>query len=59
MISIRQHLKYLVEDIFKRHTAAAIDELVAALDDEIEERVRNRVDDLRQQLEQGGTDGRH
>jgi hypothetical protein len=55
MISIRQHLKYLVEDIFKRHTAAAIDELVAALDDEIEERVRNRVDDLRQQLEQGGT----
>jgi len=54
IISIRQHLKHLVEDILGKHVAAAIDELAAALDDEIEERVRDRVDDLRQQLEQGG-----
>jgi hypothetical protein len=53
MISVRQHLKHLIEDILARHTATAIDELAAALDDEIEERVRNRVDDLRQQLEEG------
>jgi hypothetical protein len=52
MISTRRHLEHLVEEIFGRHMAAAIVELAAAIDDEIEERVRNRVDDLRAQLEQ-------
>jgi hypothetical protein len=52
MINIEQHLKHLVEDILGRHVAAAIDELAAALDDEIEERARDRLADLRQQLEQ-------
>jgi hypothetical protein len=52
MISTRQHLRHLVEEIFGRHIAAAIVELAAAIDDEIEVRVRNRVDDLRKQLEQ-------
>jgi hypothetical protein len=59
MISIRKHLEHLVEDIFGKHMAAAIVELAAAIDDEIEERVRNRVADLRAQLEQGETNERH
>jgi hypothetical protein len=52
-ISVRQHLKHLIEDILARHTAAVVEELATTFDDEIEERVRNRVDDLRQQLEEG------
>ena len=56
MINARKHLEHLVEEIFGRHMAAAIVELAAAIDDEIEERVRNRVDDLRKQLEQGEAD---
>jgi hypothetical protein len=59
MISARKHLEHLVGDIFGRHMAAAIVELAAAIDDEIEERVRNRVADLRAQLEQGESDGEH
>jgi hypothetical protein len=53
MISIRQHLKHLVEDILGRHLTAAIDELAAALEDEIEMRAQDRIADLRQQFEQG------
>jgi hypothetical protein len=56
VISVRKHLEHLVEDIFARHIAAAIVELAAAIDDEIEERARNRVEDLRQQLERGDTE---
>jgi hypothetical protein len=53
MSNTGQHVRRLVEDILGRHPAAAIDALVAALEDEIEERVRDRVADLRQQLEGG------
>jgi hypothetical protein len=56
IISVRQHLKHLIADILGRHTATAVDELVAALEDEIEERVRDRVDELRQQLKQEGAE---
>jgi hypothetical protein len=48
-----QRLKALIEGVLKQHQAAAIDELVRALDDEIETRVCDRVADLRQQLERG------
>jgi len=47
-------LKHLREVVLAKHIAAAVAELAAALDDEIEERVRDRVADLRQQLERGG-----
>jgi len=57
MISSQQRLKYLVEDILRYHIGAAVDELVAALENEIEERMRDRVADLRQQLEQGEIHG--
>ncbi len=52
-----QRLKLLIESVIERHhrVAAAIDELARALDDEIEERVRDRVADLRRQLERGET----
>ena len=55
MIQTRQRrLKVLIEMVLERHhrIPAAIDELVRALDDEVEERVRDRVADLRQQFEQ-------
>jgi len=55
MISIRKHLEHLVEDIFGKHMATAIVELAAAIDDEIEERVRNRVEELRQYWNEGDT----
>jgi hypothetical protein len=55
-ISLTQRLRYVVEGILKYHTAAAVDELVAMFEDEIEERVQDRVHDLRTQLEQGGTE---
>ena len=50
-----RRLRVLIESVLERHhdVSAAIDELVGALDDEIEERVRDRVEDLRQQVEQG------
>jgi len=46
----------LIESVLERHhdVSAAIEELVGALDDEIEERVRDRLGDLRQQFESGG-----
>jgi hypothetical protein len=55
MTNTRQRLRVLIETVLERHhgVAAAIDELVGALDDEIEARVRDRVQDLRQQIEQG------
>jgi len=55
VIQTRQRrLKVLIEMVLERHhrIPAAIDELVRALDDEVEERVRDRVADLRQQFEQ-------
>jgi hypothetical protein len=50
-----QRLKVLIETVLERHhhVSAAIDELARTLDDEIEERVRDRVDELRQQFERG------
>jgi hypothetical protein len=48
-----QRLKALIEGVLKQHQAAAADELARALDDEIEARVRDRITDLRQQLERG------
>jgi hypothetical protein len=52
----QQRLRVLIETVIERHhrVAAAIDELARTLDDEIEERVRDRIDELRQQLERGG-----
>ena len=44
-------LRSLLEFILTKHLMAAIDELVTSLDDEIEARVRDRVDELRKQLE--------
>jgi hypothetical protein len=57
MADTRQWLRVLIESVFERHhdVSAAIDELIGALDDEIEERVRNRVEDLRQYWTEGGT----
>jgi len=52
MISSQQRLKYLIEGILRYHTGAVAAELVAALEDEIEERVRDRVDEVRQHIEQ-------
>jgi hypothetical protein len=50
-----QRLKVLIATVLEqhRHETAAIDELARALDDEIEARVRDRVTDLRAQLEGG------
>jgi hypothetical protein len=56
VIHARQRLQVLIESILARHMAAAIDELALALNDELEERARDRVADLRQQIEQGGTE---
>jgi hypothetical protein len=58
MTSTRQRLRVLIETVLERHhdVSAAIDELVGALDDEIETRVRDRLGDLRQQLERGGVE---
>jgi hypothetical protein len=52
----RQRLRVLIGSVLERHhdMAAAIEELVGALDDEIEARVHDRLGDLRQQLERGG-----
>jgi len=48
-------LRVLIESVLERHhdVGAAIDELVGALDDELEARAADRVADLRQQVEQG------
>jgi hypothetical protein len=56
MTDTRHRLRVLIESVLERHhdVSAAIEELVGALDDEIEERVRDRLGDLRQQLERGG-----
>jgi len=58
MTNTRQQLRVLIESVLERHhdVSAAIEELVGALDDEIEERVRDRLEDLRQQLERGGVE---
>jgi hypothetical protein len=55
MTNTRQRLRVLIETVLERHldVSVAIDELVGALDDEIEARVCDRVQDLRQQVEQG------
>jgi len=54
MTHTTRRLKVLIETVLERHHRidTAIDELAAAIDDEIEARVRDRVDELRQQLEQ-------
>jgi hypothetical protein len=44
-------LKHLIESILTKHTAAAVAELTSTLEDEIAERVVNRVADLREQIE--------
>ena len=56
MTNTRQQLRVLIEGVLERHqdVSAAIEVLVGALDDEIEERVRDRLGDLRQQFESGG-----
>jgi C4-dicarboxylate-specific signal transduction histidine kinase len=48
-----QRLKVLIATVLEqhRHEEAAIDELARTLDDEVEARVRDRIADLRQQLE--------
>ena len=50
-------MKVLITAVLEQHhhIAAAIDDLARTLDDEIEARARDRIDDLRQQLERGGT----
>ena len=55
MTNTRQRLRVLIESVLERHhdVGAAIDELVGALDDELEARAADRVADLRQQVEQG------
>ena len=40
-------LRGLLEFILTKHLTAAIDELATSLDDELEERVRDRVEELR------------
>jgi hypothetical protein len=63
MTNTRQRLRVLIETVFEHHhdVSAAVDELVGALDDELEARVADRVADLRMQLEQsnGGTNDQH
>ncbi|HET9801228.1 MAG TPA: hypothetical protein VFP82_06035 [Chthoniobacterales bacterium] len=44
-------LKHVIEAVLAKHTAAAVTELTAILQDEIDERVVNRVADLREQVE--------
>jgi hypothetical protein len=50
----RRHIRMLVESALERHfdIAAAVEEIVSALDDELEARVVDRVADLCQQLKQ-------
>ena len=57
MTNTRQRLRVLIETVLGHHydVAAAIDELIGALDDEIEARVQNRVEDLRQYWTEGGS----
>jgi hypothetical protein len=50
----RDALKSIVADILLRHIAAATDEIALALEGEIEALARDRLADLRAQLESGG-----
>ena len=49
----RDALKSIVADILQRHIAAAIDEIASVMTDEIEALARDRLADLRTQLESG------
>ena len=44
-------LKHLLEAVLTKHMAAAIAELAAIMENEIDERVVDRVADLREQIE--------
>jgi len=47
-----QRLRCLLELVLTKHLTNAVEELTAAVDDELEARTQDRVSDLRQQLEQ-------
>jgi DNA-binding FrmR family transcriptional regulator len=48
---VRNVLKNIVADILRQHVAAAIEEIASAMTDEIEALARDRLADLRTQLE--------
>jgi hypothetical protein len=48
-----------IKDVLERHTAAIATEIAELVDEEIEARAADRIADLRTQLEQGESDGKH
>jgi hypothetical protein len=52
-LHVRDVLKNIVADILQRHVAAATDEIASAMTDEIEALARDRLADLRAQIEGG------